>query len=98
MQIGPTAISSWSCSAANEWPTDTARREPIISRALMRYDPRFGYTYMPGLKSRVPGPDGGYLIHTNQLGFRSEREFAERPTPSAVRALLFGDSQTAGDG
>ena len=64
----------------------------------MRYDPRFGYTYMPGMKSRVPGPDGGYLIRTNQQGFRSEREFAERPTPSAVRALLFGDSQTAGDG
>ena len=64
----------------------------------MRYDPRFGYTYMPGMKSRVLDPDGGYLIRTNQLGFRSEREFDDRRRPSTVRALLFGDSQTAGDG
>jgi len=64
----------------------------------MRYDPGFGYTCMPAMKSRVIGPGGSYLIRTNQLGFRSDREFSDRAKRGTYRALLFGDSQTAGDG
>jgi hypothetical protein len=64
----------------------------------MRYHPRIGYTYMPSAKLRVQGVNGGYLIRTNAAGFRSEREFRRERAPGTFRALLFGDSQTAGDG
>ena len=64
----------------------------------MRYHPRIGYTYMPSTKLRVQGVNGGYLVRTNAAGFRSEREFVRERSPGTFRALLFGDSQTAGDG
>jgi len=53
---------------------------------------------MPGTKSRVQGASGGYLVRTNAAGFRSDREFRLERDPGVFRALLFGDSQTAGDG
>ncbi len=64
----------------------------------MRYHPRIGYTYMPSVKLRVQGLNGGYLVRTNAAGFRSEREFVRERHPGTFRALLFGDSHTAGDG
>nr|WHW29214.1 hypothetical protein [uncultured bacterium] len=67
-------------------------------RSQMKYHPRIGFTYMPGAKTRVPGPNGGYLVRTNSIGFRSDREFEVERQPGVFRTLLFGDSQTAGDG
>jgi hypothetical protein len=64
----------------------------------MRYHPRIGFTYMPGAKLRVQGSNGGYLVRTNAAGFRADREFAPARTPGKFRVLLFGDSQTAGEG
>ena len=64
----------------------------------MRYHPRIGYIYMPNVKMRAPGANGGYLVRTNSAGFRSDREFVPQRKPGTFRALLFGDSQTAGDG
>lgn len=69
-----------------------------MSRSQMRYHPRVGYVYMPGMKMRAPGANGGYLVRTNATGFRSDREFVRQREPGTFRALLFGDSQTAGDG
>jgi len=63
---------------------------------LFEYDPDIGYRFVPHLKTRVASPDGGYLVRTNGLGFRSDREF-ERDDASP-RILIFGDSFTAGDG
>lgn len=63
---------------------------------LFEYDPDIGYRFVPHLKTRVASPDGGYLVRTNGLGFRSDREF-ERDD-AAPRVLVFGDSFTAGDG
>jgi hypothetical protein len=60
------------------------------------YDPDIGYRFVPHLRTRVMSADGGYLVRTNALGFRSEREF-ERDDRSH-RLLVFGDSFTAGDG
>jgi carbamoyltransferase len=62
-----------------------------------RYDPDVGFTFLPNLQVRVPHETGGYLVRTNQWGFRDYR------TPIAdsngrPRVLLFGDSFTAGDG
>jgi hypothetical protein len=66
--------------------------------SLWRYQPRIGYTYMPSVRSRVPFDGGGYLVSTNADGFRSDCEFVEACAPGTFRAILFGDSQTAGDG
>lgn len=70
----------------------------MISRTLMRYHPRIGYTYMPSTRLRVQGKNGGYLVQTNAAGYRSDREFVSVRRDGAFRVVLFGDSQTAGDG
>jgi hypothetical protein len=67
-------------------------------RSLVRHHPRIGYTYVPDLKTRVPTGTGGYLLRTNGAGFRSDHEFAAERPAGTYRVLLFGDSQTAGDG
>lgn len=69
-----------------------------MPHTLMRYDPEVGSLYTPNLKLRVAADKGGYLVRTNAAGFRSEHEFAAERTPGKFRALVFGDSQTAGDG
>jgi hypothetical protein len=66
--------------------------------SLWSYHPRIGYTYMPSVRSRVPFENGGYLVRTNTAGFRSEREFARERPAGVFRTILFGDSQSAGDG
>lgn len=66
--------------------------------SLTRYHPSIGFTMMPDMRARVPFESGGYLVRTNAAGFRSDREFLTPRTPGKFRALMFGDSQTAGDG
>src|ERR1700722_13029888 len=62
-----------------------------------RYDPDVGFTFLPNLRVRVPHESGGYLVQTNQLGFRNER--TPIPTDAGkARIFVFGDSFTAGDG
>lgn len=69
-----------------------------MSRDLFQHHPVFGYHFVPDLRARVPHESGGYLVRTNSVGFRSERQF-ERERPSGrFRILAFGDSFTAGDG
>lgn len=69
-----------------------------MARSLMRYHPDVGFTYMPSTKVRVQGVGGGYLVRTNGAGFRSDREFIQDRNTGTFRVLLFGDSQSAGDG
>jgi hypothetical protein len=66
--------------------------------SLTKYHPRIGYTLMPSVKSRIPWETGGYLVRTNAAGFRSDHEFVKQRATGKFRAILFGDSQTAGDG
>jgi hypothetical protein len=66
--------------------------------SLVQHHPLIGYTWMPSVRSRIPHESGGYLVRTNEAGFRSDREFVKPRTPGKFRALLFGDSMTAGDG
>jgi hypothetical protein len=66
-------------------------------RQLMQHDSVFGYKYLPGLKMRVTHEGGGYLIKTNQEGFRCNNE-ATAQKQKGKRVLVFGDSYTAGDG
>ncbi len=69
-----------------------------MSRSLFEYHPVVGYRFVPGLKARVPHEGGGYLVRANAAGFRSEHEFTPARPAGTFRALLFGDSFTAGDG
>jgi len=69
-----------------------------MARRLFQYDPLISYKFIPSLKARIEHEDGGYLLKTNQLGFRSDHEFHKQKDPSLKRILLFGDSFTAGDG
>lgn len=69
-----------------------------MTRAQMKYDPNTGFKYMPGMKTRVQTPNGGYLVRTNDSGYRSDQPFPKQRTNDSFRILLFGDSQTAGDG
>jgi hypothetical protein len=69
-----------------------------MSRPLFEHHPVLGYRFVPGVKARVPHEGGGYLVRANAAGFRSEHEFTPARPPGAYRALLFGDSFTAGDG
>lgn len=69
-----------------------------MSRPLFEYHPVVGYRFVPGVKARVPHEAGGYLVRANAAGFRSEQEFTPAKPQGVYRALLFGDSFTAGDG
>lgn len=69
-----------------------------MSFSHMKYHPTLGASYIPNKRTRAVGPSGGYLIRTNAAGFRSNREFEKSKPPGTKRALVFGDSQTAGDG
>ena len=60
----------------------------------LKYDPDVGYTFIPNLKIRVLHESGGYLLQTNDLGFRS----GPVDTSDRKQILVFGDSFTAGDG
>ena len=69
-----------------------------MTRSIFQYDPTYGFRFIPGVKARVPHEGGGYLVRANEAGFRSDREFVASRSPGFRRALLFGDSYTAGDG
>lgn len=64
----------------------------------MKYHERVGFTYVPQTRTRVSDATGDYLVRTNAQGFRSDRDFEPLRRGGVRRVLLFGDSQTAGDG
>lgn len=69
-----------------------------MGRQLFAYHPRVGYRFIPGLKARILHEAGGYLVRINNQGFRSHHDFVAQKPHGKRRLLVFGDSQTAGDG
>lgn len=69
-----------------------------MSRNLLEYHPIVGYRYIPNLKARIRHEDGGYLVQSNNMGFRCRHDFKAENPHRKFRVLLFGDSFTAGDG
>ncbi|MBI4707238.1 MAG: SGNH/GDSL hydrolase family protein [Candidatus Omnitrophica bacterium] len=67
-------------------------------RQIFEYHPVIGYRFIPVIKARVPHEGGGYLIQTNNKGFRCTHDVTEKKRESVFRVILFGDSFTAGDG
>jgi hypothetical protein len=88
------------------WRLQSRQRRTLVAgsceingvRQLLEYHPVVAYRFVPDLKARVPHESGGYLVRTNSSGFRCEHEFIAQRRPGLRRALLFGDSFTAGDG
>lgn len=66
-------------------------------RQVYEYHPVVGYRFIPHLKARIPHEGGGYLLQANEAGFRSNRPFLKPANAGVRRALVFGDSFTAGD-
>lgn len=70
-----------------------------MDRQVFEYHPIIGHRFIPNLKTRIKHESGGYLLKTNNLGFRSTQDFkVEKENKEVKRVLLFGDSYTAGDG
>lgn len=69
-------------------------------RSVTQHHPSIGYTFIPGIKARVslPNEEAAYLVRANSQGFRCDHEFTHAKSEGKRRALLFGDSFTAGDG
>jgi lysophospholipase L1-like esterase len=67
-------------------------------RQIYEHHPRIGFRFIPGVKARVAHEGGGYLVRANSSGFRDDRDFGARPPAGVRRALVFGDSFTAGEG
>lgn len=69
-------------------------------RSITQHHPSIGYTFIPGIKARVslPNEETAYLVRANARGFRCDHEFTPAKSEGKRRALLFGDSFTAGDG
>jgi carbamoyltransferase len=69
-------------------------------RSVTQHHPSIGYTFIPGVKARVhlPNEEAAYLVRANAEGFRCDHEFVAEKREGTRRALLFGDSFTAGDG
>lgn len=65
---------------------------------IFQYHPVIGFHFIPNLKTRIQHESGGYLLRTNNLGFRCEHDLTVGKEPDKFRILLFGDSFTAGDG
>ena len=66
-------------------------------RQIFEHDPVVGHRFAPDRRLRKLHEGGGYLIRTNDRGFRSERPFVPA-RDGRRRVLVFGDSFTAGDG
>ena len=66
-------------------------------RMIMRYHPEIGHLYVPDLVARMPHERGGYVIRTNEQGFRSNVAFEPR-RDGTPRILVLGDSFTDGQG
>lgn len=61
---------------------------------LFKYHSVIGHIFHPNIKVRIPHESGGYLVKTNEIGFRSNKI----PRNPEIDILVFGDSFTAGDG
>ena len=69
-----------------------------MNKQIFEYHPLIGYKFIPDLKTRIQHEAGGYLLRTNNWGFRSEHDFTVEKKADTKRILFFGDSFTAGDG
>ncbi|MGA3405836.1 MAG: SGNH/GDSL hydrolase family protein [Candidatus Bathyarchaeia archaeon] len=69
----------------------------IWHRQLITNHPTIGWWWIPNLKSMIIG-EHLYLLRTNSVGMRSDREYPLKRPEDRHRIVILGDSQTAGQG
>lgn len=67
-------------------------------RQIYEYHSTTAFRFIPGIKARIAHESGGYLVRTNNMGFRCDHDFVHKKPAGIQRILLFGDSFTAGEG
>jgi len=67
-------------------------------RQIYEHHPVIGFRFIPQTRARIPHEGGGYLVRTNESGFRCDHPFERQRKAGTRRILLFGDSFTAGEG
>ena len=70
----------------------------VWHRQLFAYHPVIGWWFIPNLRATIPHEGKSYLLQTNSLGMRSDREYPLSRPDGRHRIILLGDSYTAGDG
>ena len=69
----------------------------VDNKPYVEHDPFVGYRYVAGTRRSLERPGGGrYEIAINAAGIRSNREYSPTIPPGTRRALVLGDSYTAG--
>ncbi|HMK83319.1 MAG TPA: hypothetical protein VK503_06345 [Candidatus Bathyarchaeia archaeon] len=72
------------------------RSSKVWRRQLITYHPTIGWWWIPNLKAMMLSDDL-YLLRTNSIGMRSDREYPLKLPDGRHRIVLLGDSQTAGE-
>ncbi|MCI5064501.1 SGNH/GDSL hydrolase family protein [bacterium] len=69
-----------------------------MARRTLVYHPTIGHLYLPNMRARIRHEGGGYLIRTDEFGFRNTPKLPSGELEPRKKVLVFGDSFTAGDG
>ena len=64
----------------------------------MAYHPVLGWWYVPNMRARIPMDGTFYMLRTNALGMRADRDYALEKPAGHKRLVVLGDSYTAADG
>ena len=67
-------------------------------RQYFAYHPVIGWWHIPNIRARIPLGETFHLVHTNESGLRSDRDYPLQSLHGRKRIVLLGDSYTAGDG
>ena len=77
---------------------NSQRKEASMAwrRQLITYHSTIGWWWIPNLKAMILS-DHPFLLRTNSIGMRSDREYPLKRPDGRHRIVLLGDSQTAGE-
>ena len=68
-------------------------RSKVIQRQIFEYNDVLGYRFIPNIKARIQHESGGYLLRTNDCGFRCEHDFFVQKKTQANLGILRAHSR-----